>query len=334
LASAAAFGVTTPLVQRLVRRDDVGTFVTAACLYLGAALFGAATRSKREAAPSWRQHGPRLVLVALSGALAAPVLLAWGLARTSGTASALMLNLEAFFTIALARLLYREHVGGRIALAALVLFTGGALLIADHATHTSGSLLGLLAVGGASLAWAFDNALAKPLSMLDPARVVAWKGLAGAGASLGLALVFERIVPSMALVALVALGATGYGASLKLYLIAQRRIGAGRTASVFAIGPFLGAALAWALGEPAGPLTAVSAVAMLVGLYLHSTERHGHPHEHAPIVHEHAHRHDDGHHDHHHDPMPEGEHTHEHAHDRRVHDHPHLPDAHHDHAHG
>jgi drug/metabolite transporter (DMT)-like permease len=83
-ASAAAFGVTTPLVQRLVRRDGVGTFATAACLYAGAALFGAATRSKSEAAPTWRQHGPRLALVALSGALVAPVLLAWGLARTSG----------------------------------------------------------------------------------------------------------------------------------------------------------------------------------------------------------------------------------------------------------
>jgi len=245
----------------------------------------------------------------------------------------LMLNLEAFFTIALARLIHREHVGARVLGAALVVFAGGALLVVERATHTSGSTLGLVAVGGAALAWALDNTLAKPLAAFDPARIVAWRGLLGAAASLALALGVERASPTITWLALAGVGATGYGASLKLYLLAQRRIGAGRTASVFASGPFLGAAIAWAFGEPAGGLTVLAAAAMVVGLVLHATERHGHAHVHEPMVHAHAHRHDDGHHDHVHDPMPDGEHTHEHAHERRVHDHPHLPDLHHDHGH-
>ncbi|MBX3222454.1 MAG: DMT family transporter [Labilithrix sp.] len=333
LASALAFGVTTPLVQRLGR--GAGPFAIALLLYAGAALVGAGARSRAEA-PLGRTHVPRLFAVALAGAAVAPALLAWGLARTSGIAASLMLNLEALFTIALARLLYREHVGRRVAAAALVLLAGGALLVLDRAGEAGGasSVVGLAAIAGAALAWAFDNALAKPLSALDPAAVVAGKGAIGAALSLGAALALrEAWPPALAAAGLVLVGATGYGASLQLYLRAQRAIGAGRTASVFASGPFWGAALASALGEPASVVTAVSAIAMIAGLVLHLTERHGHAHVHEPLEHEHAHRHDDGHHDHTHEPMPEGEHTHAHRHERQVHDHPHVPDLHHDHEH-
>jgi drug/metabolite transporter (DMT)-like permease len=333
LVSALAFGLTTPLVQRLA--SESGPFVTACLLYAGAALVGVLSRSRKEA-PIGRRHVPRLVAVAVSGAVVAPALLVWGLAHTSGTAASLMLNVEALFTIVLAWLFYREHVGRRVAVAALVLVASGALLVLDRARSgaSSTSVFGLVAVALAALAWALDNALAKPLSALDPAAVVAGKGAIGALLSLAVALVLGERWPSpLAAAGLVLVGATGYGASLRLYLRAQRAIGAGRTASVFASGPFWGAALAWLLGEPAGMLTALSAAVMFVGLALHLTERHGHSHVHEPLEHEHAHRHDDGHHDHLHDPMPEGEHVHAHVHERRVHDHPHVPDLHHEHEH-
>ena len=333
LASALAFGLSTPIVQRFGR--DSGAFVTALLLYSGAALVGLVSRSKAEA-PLAREHGRRLVVVALFGAVVAPALLAWGLTHTSGTAGSLMLNLEAVFTIALARSLYREHVGWRLTAAAGVLLGGGALLVLDRAygAGAASSALGLVAVTGAALAWALDNTLAKPLSSLDPAAVVAGKGAIGAALSLLLALALRDPWPSpLAAGALMLAGATGYGASLRLYLRAQREIGAGRTASVFASGPFWGAALAWALAGSPSALTAAAATAMVLGLALHLTERHGHPHVHEPLEHEHAHRHDDGHHDHAHEEMPAAAHTHRHRHERLVHDHPHLPDVHHEHEH-
>ena len=164
--------------------------------------------------------------------------------------------------------------------------------------------------------------------------MVGGKGAIGAAVSLGVALVLgDRWPGAPATAALLVLGATGYGASLRLYLRAQREIGAGRTASVFASGPFWGAVFAWALGEPGGLVTLVSAALMIAGLGLHLTERHAHPHVHDPLEHEHPHRHDDGHHDHHHDPPVDGEHTHAHVHGRIVHDHPHVPDVHHGHDH-
>src|SRR4030095_5723731 len=102
------------------------------------------------------------------------------------------------------------------------------------------------------------NTLTRPLADLDPARVVACK--AGLGASMSLTVALElgevpRGGPSAA--GLILVGAVGYGLSLRFYLLAQRRIGAGRTGSIFALAPFVGAALAFALRDrTAGPGTA------------------------------------------------------------------------------
>jgi drug/metabolite transporter (DMT)-like permease len=333
LVSALAFGVATPLVQRF--GHGVGSFATAALLYTGAAVVGLVSQSKDEAKLR-RAHLGRIVAVAVLGAGLAPAALAWGLARTSGTAASLMLNLEAVFTLVLARLFYKEHVGRRVAAAAALLVAGGGLLVFDRGESPGGvtHVIGLVAVAGAALGWAMDNTVAKPLSALDPAAVVAAKGALGAMLSSCAALALGETWPAtLPMLGLVVVGATGYGLSLRLYLKAQRALGAGRTASVFASAPFCGALLAWALGEPAGIYAVAAGAIMIVGLVLHVTERHEHRHAHEPIEHEHAHRHDDGHHTHAHDPMPEGEHTHVHRHAEMEHTHPHVPDLHHGHRH-
>ncbi len=333
LASALAFGTATPLVQHF--GAGTGAFTTAACLYAGASLAGISTRSRGEA-PLRALHAPRIAAVAVLGAVLAPALLAWGLARTSGTTASLMLNLEAVFTLALARLVRGEHVGTRVAVAALVVLAGGALLVLDRGGPIGhpARALGLAAVAGASLSWALDNTLSKPIAMLDPSAVVAAKGTLGVILSVACAgMLGESRPTAFAFGSLVLVGATGYGLSLHLYLRAQRVLGAGRTASVFASAPFCGAFVAWLLGEPAGWLAAAGASAMILGVVLHATERHAHPHVHEAIVHEHPHCHDDGHHDHVHDPMPTGEHTHAHHHERVEHSHAHLPDIHHEHEH-
>ena len=133
---------------------------------------------------------------------------------------------------------------------------------------------------------------------------------------------------------LVAVGATGYGLSLRFYLLAQRTLGAARTGSVFAFAPFIGALCALAMGDRSGSVwMVVAGVFMLLGVVLHLMEAHAHEHTHAELVHEHSHRHDDGHHDHEHDPMPKAAHSHWHQHAALTHTHVHLPDTHHRHSH-
>jgi drug/metabolite transporter (DMT)-like permease len=332
--AAVAFGVTAPLIQRL--GADAGPFATAALLYLGAAM-GTAPLHRRQVSPDppFRlKHIPRILLVALFGAALAPTLFAWGLQRVPAVYGALLLNGEAVFTVILAALIRREHIGRRVAFAAAVLFAGGAVTVAGASAAGPFGSLGALAVVAGVFCWALDNILACPLSDLDPAAVVRMKALCGAALTAAMALTLHDPLPDAQNAAgLLACGAAGCGISLRLYLLAQRRIGAGRTGSVFAIAPFVGALGALVLGDRSGGFTmAIAALLFAAGLILHLTEKHSHAHIHQEMFHDHTHSHGDDHHDHQDEPLA-GHHTHPHRHAVRSHSHPHGPDAHHLHAH-
>jgi drug/metabolite transporter (DMT)-like permease len=334
LLAAALFGVSTPLVQHL--GQGLGPFTTAALLYAGAALIGALLRQRVDKeARLLRADAPRLLAIAFFGAVLGPVALAWGLQRTSGTGASLMLTLEAVFTALLAWRLYGETLDRRVWTAVLLLLAGGVLLIVDQGLAAGGQWLGLLAVLAATAAWGTDNTLSRALAERDPGQVVLAKSALGAAATTLLAVAAGEPMPTLGTAAgLMAVGATGYGLSLRFYLLAQRAFGAARTGSVFAFAPFIGAALAFALGDrSAGWGMAAGGLLMLLGVALHLAESHEHEHEHEALEHEHAHRHDDGHHDHHHDPAQAGAHSHRHRHEPKRHSHAHVPDAHHRHGH-
>ncbi|MDO9115969.1 MAG: DMT family transporter [Polaromonas sp.] len=334
LLAATLFGVSTPLVQYLGR--GLGPLTTAALLYAGAALAGALLRKGRQQeARLQRSDGRRLLAVVVFGAVIGPVALAWGLQRTSGASASLMLTLEALFTALLAWRLYRETLGARVWVAMALLLAGGAVLVLDQARLGGAQLAGLLAVLVATAAWGMDNTLSRALAERDPGQVVLVKAALGATVTALLALVFAEPVPALAAAAgLLAVGATGYGLSLRFYLLAQRAFGAARTGSVFAFAPFIGAVFALALGDRSvSAWMGVGGLLMLGGVLLHLMESHGHAHSHASMDHEHAHNHADGHHNHHHLPMPEGTHSHSHHHEPLEHAHPHVPDAHHLHRH-
>lgn len=334
LLAATLFGLSTPLVQQ--QGAGLGPFSTAALLYAGAALVALMLRrSPEREAPLAPSDWPRLLAMAATGAVLGPVALAWGLQHTSGSSASLMLTLEALFTAALAWRCYGEVMDRRVLLAMLLLFTGAVLLVAEQGLAGEIQLLGLLAVMLATLAWGLDNTLSRGVADLDPGQVVMVKALLGTAATLGLALLAHEPRPhALQALALLGVGATGYGLSLRCYLLAQRAFGASRTGSVFAFAPFIGALGAWLLGEraPSGFMLAGGAL-MLGGVLLHLSERHEHEHQHEALEHEHAHQHDDGHHLHRHAVMPDEPHSHSHLHEPVRHAHPHGPDIHHLHRH-
>ena len=334
LLAAALFGISTPLVQRL--GAGLGAFTTAALLYAGAAVVGALSlRTAAHEARLQRSDAGRLIAMAGFGAALGPVALAWGLQHTSGASASLMLTLEALFTATLAWWLYSETMDRRVWAAMLLLLAGGMALVMDQGLQGGTQLLGLLAVLLATVAWGVDNTLSRGLAERDPSQVVMAKASLGAAATACLAVAWGEPLPSLtAALGLFAVGATGYGLSLRFYLLAQRAFGAARTGSVFAFAPFIGAAVAFGFGErSAGWLMLLGGLLMLAGVLLHLAESHGHEHAHEPMEHEHAHRHDDGHHTHSHDVMPTGSHSHVHSHEPVTHAHPHAPDIHHQHRH-
>ena len=334
LSSALLFGASTPLLQRV--GVGVSGWMTAAMLYAGAAVAGLLAtfrhcqRSRFAAAALAAPF-----VMALFGAVIGPVALSWGLQHTSGMSASLMLTLEAVFTVLLSCLLYREHIDRRVGLALALLTLGGMLLVLERAGNGTAQVIGLLAVMGATFSWGVDNSLSRPLADLDPGRVVLGKAAAGSACSFLIAAATGGTDLTLAAgVGLFLLGATGYGLSLRFYLLAQRAFGAARTGSVFATAPFIGAVIAFGLGERELSLWLLGGAALMVaGVVLHIAERHEHEHWHEALEHEHAHTHDDGHHTHSHATMPVGAHSHRHAHETARHSHAHTPDLHHVHKH-
>lgn len=334
LFSAVLFGLSTPLVQHF--GQGLGAFTTAALLYAGAALVALLIRHPPEREASLRHSDrPRLFAMAAFGAVIGPVALAWGLQRTSGSSASLMLTLEALFTAVLAWRLYGETMDKRVGAAMLFLLAGGVALVLEQGLAGDTQMMGLLAVLAATAAWGVDNTLSRGVAERDPGQVVLVKSSLGVCATVILAWVLVEPLPGFsAAAALLVIGATGYGLSLRLYLLAQRAFGAGRTGSVFAFAPFIGALGAFAFGNRTGTwMLAVGGLLMLVGVILHLFESHGHEHEHESIEHEHAHSHDDGHHSHVHIDMPTRQHSHGHRHEAMRHTHAHVPDSHHLHFH-
>jgi drug/metabolite transporter (DMT)-like permease len=334
LAAAFLFGASTPLLQ--VAGRGLGVFSTAALLYFGAALVGlVVVRPVQREANLRPSDLPRIATMALFGAALGPVALAWGLQRTSGASASLILTLEAVFTAVLARAVYGEATGRRVWAAMALLTTGGLILVLDRRPEGESQWQGLLAVACATAAWGLDNTLSRAVADRDPGRIVLAKSALGATISALLAVASgERLAGWQAALAILVIGATGYGLSLRLYLLAQRAFGAARTGSVFAFAPFVGAVLAVLLGDRSTTAGMLAGGAfMLLGVLLHVAESHAHEHVHSPIEHEHAHTHDDGHHTHAHNPMPVGPHSHLHRHEATRHVHPHVPDAHHVHRH-
>lgn len=322
------------MVQSLGK--GVGSFTTAALLYAGAAAVAwFLRRPAAKEAGIQKSDWPRLFAMAGSGAVIGPVALAWGLQHTSGSSASLMLTLEAVFTAVLAWRWYGETLDKRVNAAVVLLLTGGVVLVIEQGTLGQVQLWGLLAVMLATVAWGVDNTLSRGVADRDPGQVVLVKAVLGSVCTLALATLFDEPTPlATTAMGLVAVGTTGYGLSLRFYLLAQRTFGAARTGSVFAFAPFIGAIGALALGDRSGSgLMVMAGALMMLGVLLHLMEAHAHEHTHDPLEHEHSHRHDDGHHDHVHALMPTDPHNHRHKHEPVTHSHAHVPDAHHEHSH-
>jgi drug/metabolite transporter (DMT)-like permease len=342
LLAAVLFGISAPLSKLLL--EGVDPIILAGMLYLGAGsavaallVFGKILNAEEAEAGIERQDIPWLAGATLAGGVLGPILLLLGLQLTHAATASLLLNLEVVATGLVAFLLFREPVGRRTWTAIIAVAVGGALLSIDLSTSLAISPGSLLIVG-ACFAWGFDNNLTGRISLKDPRRIVLIKGLAAGSFSLLLGVVLGRPLPSLSRVFYaLALGAVSYGASISLFVLSLRRVGAARTGVLFGLAPFVGVALSLAVFRqlPAWPFLA-ALILMALATILLGREKHEHLHLHTAMIHTHPHRHDDGHHDHRHTNYPDGDapHVHEHAHEEIEHSHEHRPDPHHRHGHG
>ena len=333
LLAAVLFGATAPAASELA--GSVPAFTLAGLLYLGAALAVLPVVVRRPPSHDalvleWK---PVLVAVVVGGAVA-PVLLVAGLARTEAASASILLNTELPATVILAALVFREHLGRRLLWSAGLITLAGALLTWEpDATVDVGAAL----IVAACACWGLDNGVTARIEHLAPEHVVAAKGVGAGGANLVIGLVIAgwgAATSATDVVAALAIGAAGYGASITLWVKGARDLGAARGQVIFATAPFIGAAIAWTvLGEPIAILQIAAVVLAAVGVAVSLGSGHHHDHHHKPLTHDHEHTHDDDHHQHEHADAFTGRHTHRHEHSQLIHAHPHVPDLHHRHDH-
>jgi len=342
LAAAALFGLGLPLAKLLL--PEASPLLIASLLYLGAGLglyiferlfYRGSDASRREAQVATTDRW-LLAGIVLTGGIVGPIFMLWGLERMTGVLGSLLLNLEAPFTIVLAVLLFREHLGRVEAVGALLIIVAAGFL-----QYRPGDLRpdawGFFAIACACLSWALDNNLSQRLSLRDPIIVTRIKTLSAGFCTLNLAVLSGQSLPqpSIILAALV-LGLFSYGMSLVLDLQALRLHGAAREAGFFATAPFIGALAAVPiLGERWGTMEMVATLVMGVGVVLLLRTHHSHFHLHEELEHDHVHVHVE-HHDHKHEVTQgmEEPHAHLHRHLPLMHDHPHVSELHHRHEHG
>lgn len=338
ILAAVFYGISAP-VSKLLLAKLHPTFM-AALLYLGAGLgmlvvkgIQRSRKNEQKEARITRKDWPFVVGMILLD-IAAPILLMLGLTLSNPATVSLLNNFEIAATAMIALIVFREAIGKRMWIAIALITASSILLSVDgirNVHFSPGAVLALLAC----VCWGFENNCTRMLSLKDPLQIVIIKGLgAGAGALLIAAAVkslsFDLAYTALALL----LGFVAYGLSIAFYIRAQRTLGAARTSAYYAIAPFIGVALSFAVGRQRVTIVFVVALlVMLLGAYFAAAEKHAHSHKHAFVEHEHRHSHDDGHHTHVHDPLVADEHSHLHTHEENTHSHAHSPDLHHAHTH-
>ena len=339
LGAAALFGLSTPLAKMLL--GSVSPVMLGGLLYLGSGIGLLTLRIVRDR--GWEPSGltrsewPWLAGAIAFGGILGPVALLLGLQQTTASTASLLLNLEGVLTAVLAWVAFKENADRRIVLGMLAIVAGGVILSWQSAGSAQGGLnWASLLIVLACLCWALDNNLTRKVALNDAGFIAMAKGLSAGSSNLVLAVALGAGWPGWeTTLSAGLLGFLSYGASLTLFVLALRHLGASRTGAYFSVAPFFGALVSvLLLHEPVTVQLLVAAALMAWGVWLHLSEDHAHEHSHEALEHAHEHVHD-AHHQHEHaGPVVLGvPHKHVHRHLPMSHSHAHFPDAHHRHGH-
>lgn len=338
LLSAFLFGI-SPVLIKLIS-GELPPVLMAGVLYLGSGISLLLLRFlRREPIFSSLKGIPKKQKFQLGGSvivggILAPVCLTYGILHSSAFQVSALLNLETVATTLIAGFIFHEHIGRRVWLGKALIIIGAVLIGVSSQTDFSFSPAAFW-VGGACLFWGIDNNLTRDIEDLPPSLLAGIKGLIAGLFNIALALFLKQTSGHAAGIAgAFVIGALSYGLSLLLFVYALRKIGASRTGTYFAAGPFIGMVCAFLfLGERPPLVHWLAGFLMMLGVWVLSREKHEHEHVHEAQIHSHMHVHDE-HHQHEHDGT-EGPEPHEHMHEHKPlkHTHPHLPDIHHRHKH-
>jgi len=334
------FGISPPVAKLLVK--NIPPVALAGFLYLGAFIGLSLYSIIRKIVSSDSVSGINLKRgdlawlfgAILSGGIAAPICLMFGLSQISGFTTSLLLNLEGIFTAIIAIIFFKESAGKRLWLALICMTAAGVFLTWDS-SQGKFNLLGPGLVILSMICWGIDNNLTRNISTRNPLQITRIKGFVSGLVSISLAYALGMdIIWNATVVYALLLGSFSYGISLVFFIKALEGLGSFRTGMFFSLAPFIGAVTSLiVLQEWIGWVMFPAIMLTVGGVWLISTEEHEHLHLHEEEVHTHLHKHNDYHHNHEHEGIVHEVHIHEHQHPEEYHAHSHWPDTHHRHGH-
>ena len=322
IIAAALYAINIPLSKLLLNYID--PTMMASYLYLGAGIgIGIVfliTKSKdKEAYEKITKKDLPNVLGMIVLDIAAPILLMFGLLDSASSNASLLNNFEIVCTSLIALLVFKEAVSKRMWLAiSLITMSSFVLSFEDISAFkfSWGAILVLLA----TLCWGLENNCTKNLSNKNTYHIVFLKGIFSGIGSLIVALCLREKFAMIEYCALaLLLGFVAYGLSIFFYIKTQGIIGAAKTSAYYAIAPFIGTFLSFAIFKEKLTWAYVLGLAiMILGTIIVVVDtlakKHNHTHKHIvththdgsthshTIEHEHSHSHylSDQKHQHHH----------------------------------
>ena len=272
LLAAALYALSSPISKVLL--GGVGPTMLAGLLYLGAGLLMLALLAVGGArgvrgSGSLRKQDLRYVVGMVLLDIAAPILLLAGLVSVPAANVSLLNNLEIVATALIALAVFHEPITPRL-WAGIGAIVSSCLLLSLGEEGALSFSPGSLLVVAACLCWGVENNCTNSISTRDVRQVVAVKGIFSGMGSVVIAYLVEEHLPAMPVVlGALALGSVAYGLSILCYVLAQRGIGAARTSAYYAVAPFVGVAISWALfGVQLTASFVVALALMLLGIWL------------------------------------------------------------------
>lgn len=338
LLSAVLFGISPVACKAVV--GEMSSWLLAGLLYLGSGLglTGVVIYQKtavgRTLSGLSKRQWAHLLGAILSGGIAAPLFLAYGIRFGTAAEVSLLLNFEAVATTLLAWIVFHEQIGRRVWIGKILIILASILVLFSGDNTLRLSIPGLSALAACVL-WGIDNNLTRELETLPAPFLACIKGWTAGIFNVAISLIFFGAQAGpLQTAGVLSIGALSYGASLVLFIHALREIGSARTSTWFASGPFIGSLLSvLILGERPEAEYWFAALAMLSGMFLLYGEVHRHLHQHEAVTHSHPHEHDQHHRHPHEEADLAGRHDHQHTHEPLTHSHVHWPDIHHRHPH-
>lgn len=177
--------------------------------------------------------------------IVAPILLMFGLTKTTSANASLLNNFEIVATSIIALFIFKEVITKRLWIAIFLITISSMLLSFENLSSLKFSW-GSIFVLSAAVCWGFENNCTRNISSKNTYEIVMLKGIFSGLGSFIISMVIGEKIPEVKYIMIVlALGFVAYGLSIFFYIRAQNELGAAKTSAYYAIAPFVGTFLSF-----------------------------------------------------------------------------------------